>query len=96
MTLADEDTNSILTDNANRAIQGNVAMQIIQSDYQEFRTCICERNTKLILRNTGNLKLTNRRASHSRLNSQREHLVANFPTNASGTIWLTNLHWHSI
>ena len=31
VTLADEDTNSILTDNANRAIQGNVAMQIIQS-----------------------------------------------------------------
>ena len=58
MTLADEDTNSILTDNANRAIQGNVAMQIIQSDYQEIRTCICERNAKLILRNTGNLKLT--------------------------------------
>ena len=27
VTLADEDTNSILTDNANRAIQGNVAMQ---------------------------------------------------------------------
>ena len=26
-TLADEDTNSILTDNANGAIQGNVAMQ---------------------------------------------------------------------
>ena len=26
LTLADEDTNSILTDNANRAIQGNVAM----------------------------------------------------------------------
>ena len=25
VTLADEDTNSILTDNANRAIQGNVA-----------------------------------------------------------------------
>ena len=30
MTLADEDTNSILTDNANRAIQGNVAMQVTQ------------------------------------------------------------------
>ena len=28
MTLADEDTNSILTDNANRAIQGNVAMHV--------------------------------------------------------------------
>ena len=30
VTLADEDTNSILTDNANRAIQGNVAMQVTQ------------------------------------------------------------------
>ena len=30
MTLADEDTNSILTDNANRALQGNVAMQVTQ------------------------------------------------------------------
>ena len=28
MILADEDTNSILTDNANRAIQGNVAMHV--------------------------------------------------------------------
>ena len=34
VTLADEDTNSILADNANRAIQGNVAMQIIQSGCQ--------------------------------------------------------------
>ena len=30
MTLADQDTNPILTDNANRAIQGNVAMQVTQ------------------------------------------------------------------
>ena len=30
VTLADEDTNSILTDNANRAIHGNVAMQVTQ------------------------------------------------------------------
>ena len=29
-TLADEDTNPIVTDNANRAIQGNVAMQVTQ------------------------------------------------------------------
>jgi len=28
VTLADKDTNSILTDNTNRAIQGNVAMQV--------------------------------------------------------------------
>ena len=50
VTLADEDTNSILTDNANRVNQGNVAMQVIQSgcqlmqmtspDYREIRTCI--------------------------------------------------------
>ena len=30
MTLADEDTNSILADNARRAIQGNEAMQVMQ------------------------------------------------------------------
>ena len=30
VTLADEDTNSILTDNDNRANQGNVAMQVTQ------------------------------------------------------------------
>ena len=34
VTLADEDTNSILTDNANRAIQGNVSIQVTQSDGQ--------------------------------------------------------------
>ena len=28
--MADEDTNSILTDNANRAFQGNVTMQVTQ------------------------------------------------------------------
>ena len=28
VTLADEDTNPILTDNANGAIQGNVAMRV--------------------------------------------------------------------
>ena len=31
VTLADEDTNSILTDNAKRAIQGNEAMQAMQT-----------------------------------------------------------------
>ena len=30
VTLADEDTKSILTDNANRAIQGHVAMQVTE------------------------------------------------------------------
>ena len=39
MTLADEDTNSILTDNANRAIQGNVAMQVAPSGGQICNLC---------------------------------------------------------
>ena len=37
VTLADEDTNSILTDNANRAIQGNVAIQVTQSGGQSWK-----------------------------------------------------------
>ena len=37
MTLADEDTNSILTNNANRAIQGNVAMQVTRSGGQLWK-----------------------------------------------------------
>ena len=32
VTLADEDTNSILTDNAKRAIQGNEAMQVMKTN----------------------------------------------------------------
>ena len=34
MTLADEDNNLILTDNINRAIQGNEAMQVMQTGDQ--------------------------------------------------------------
>ena len=39
VTLADEDTNSILTDNANRAIQGNVAMQATLPGGQLWKQC---------------------------------------------------------
>ena len=39
LTLAEEDTNSILTDNANRAIQGNVEMQLTQSGGQLWKQC---------------------------------------------------------
>ena len=39
VTLADEDTNSILTDNAKRSIQGNEAMQVMQTgDQCKFAT----------------------------------------------------------
>ena len=34
VTLADEDTNSILADDANRAIQDNLAMQVAPPDDQ--------------------------------------------------------------
>ena len=39
VTLADEDTDSILTDNTNRAIQGNVAMQVTQPGGQVCNLC---------------------------------------------------------
>ena len=39
VTLADEDTKSILTDKANRAIQGNVAMQVTQPGGQLCKQC---------------------------------------------------------
>ena len=34
VTLADEDANSILTDNSNRAIQGNMTMQMTQPGWK--------------------------------------------------------------
>ena len=39
VTLADEDTDPILTDNADRAIQGNVATQVTQPEGQLCRQC---------------------------------------------------------
>ena len=39
VTLADEDTNSILTDNANRAIPGNVAMHVMLPGGQLWNQC---------------------------------------------------------
>ena len=39
VTLADEDTDSILTDNTNRANQGNVAMQVTQPGGQVCNLC---------------------------------------------------------
>ena len=39
VTLADEDTNLILTDNADRAIQGIVAMQVTQPGRKVCKEC---------------------------------------------------------
>ena len=39
VTLADQATNSIQADNANMAIQGNVAMKVTQSSGQLWNQC---------------------------------------------------------
>ena len=39
VTLADEDTNSILIDDANSAIQGNVEMQVTQPGGKQCKWC---------------------------------------------------------
>ena len=39
VTLADEDSNSIPTDDVNRAILGNVAMQVAPPDGQNWNYC---------------------------------------------------------
>ena len=39
VTLADEDTNSILTDNAKRAIQGNETMQVMKTNASGGQIC---------------------------------------------------------
>ena len=38
-TLTDKDANSLLTDNANRALQGNVAMKVTQPGNQFWNHC---------------------------------------------------------
>ena len=51
MTLADEDTNSILTDNANRAFQGNVAMQVTQpgGQWKDYLKVVWKTSHKIIV-----------------------------------------------
>ena len=46
MTLADEDTDLILTDDADRAFQGNVAMQVSQPGGQLWNQCKCKLKKK--------------------------------------------------
>ena len=47
-------------------------------DLKQIRKCIFDWNAKLILRNTGNLKLTNTRVSQSRSSGQREQTLSWF------------------
>ena len=100
MTLAYEDTNSIPTDNANRAIQDNVAMQScnlvtnFRSNASGATSCP---NFEPIIGNHWqcklwwpNLQLMQVAPSGGQI-LQLIQMVVKFATNASGTIWWTNL-----
>jgi len=73
MTLADEDTNSILTDNSNRAIQGNVA-----SDSTNASSAIWWPNLQPMQVAQSDGQICNQ--------CKWRHLVAKFTTKASGAI----------
>ena len=82
VTLADEDINSILTHNANRAFQSNVAIKVIK-----FATNSSGAIWWAIL------QLMQVAPSGGQICSlcKWRHLVANFATNARGAIWWPNL-----
>ena len=82
MTLADEDTNPILTDNANRAIQGNVAMQVTQPGGQLCKWC------HLVVKFATNASGT------TWIGSKFGHQVAPFALFAKLATRLRNLHCH--
>ena len=75
VTLADEDTNPVLTDDANRTIQSNVAMQVTQPGGQFWNQTMHETLPGGQVWNQ----------------CKWCHLVAKFVTNASGAIWWLNL-----
>ena len=80
VTLADEDTNSILADNAKGAIQGNEAMEVMQT-YASGAIW------------WPNLQLMQVAPSGGQICNLCKwcHLVAKFATYASGAIWWPNL-----
>ena len=84
MTLVDGDTKSILTDNAKRAIQGNVAMHVthpvnLAEDLTDVT--LVDGDTKSILTDNANRTIQGNQAMH----------VCKFVSNASGAIWWSNL-----
>ena len=90
VTLADEDTNSILTDIANRAIQGNVTMQLptlepIQlapPSHQILNKCKwCPQVAKCITNASSAIWWPNLQPI------QVANQVAKFTANASSSIW---------
>ena len=89
MYLADEDTNSIPTASANRAIQGNVALQVMQPGGQLWKQCKWRR----LMTNASCATLDGQTCNRYKW----LHLVVEFATNAcgsranaSGVMWLPN------
>ena len=85
VTQADEGTNSILTDNANRAIQGNVAnnwLYLVDKLYKFNIQVIDSLQIRFL-----HWKIQVGGANYCKW----RHLVAKFATNASGAIWGPNL-----
>ena len=90
VTLADEETNSILSDNAKRAIQGNEAMQVMQTgDQCKWRHLVA----KFASNASGaiwwsNLQMMQVVASGKQICNycKWRYLVAKFATNASSAI----------
>ena len=75
LTLADEDRNSMPTDDANRVIVGNVAMQVALSYGQIVTLSIIYKKRKLFVKFATNA-----------MQYKLHHLVVKFGTNASAAI----------
>ena len=88
VTLANEDTNSIPTDNANRAIQGNVAMHWCNL-VANFRTNASGATSCPNFEPMQVVPIYN--SMQVAKFGKWCHLVAKFSTNASGAIWWPNL-----
>ena len=94
-----EDTNSKLTDNANRAIQGNVAAQVTRPGGQLWKQCKWRHLITKFWTNPScatwwpNMQLMQVVPSGRQICNKCNwcHLVAKFATSASGAIWWPNV-----
>ena len=90
VTLADEDTNSIPTDNVKRVIQGNVAMQVTQPGGHLLAKFATNASGAIWWPNLQPMQVV---PSGGQICNQCKwcHQVAKFRTNASGVMWWPNL-----
>ena len=93
VTLADGDTKSILTDNAKRAIQGNVAMHVthpvnLAEDLTDVT--LVDEDIMSILTDNANRAIQGNVTMHPRHVNHPVDLIVKFQTNASSAIWWQN------